>query len=38
MKYYSTEETNIHFWGKHDRDDYVKAIYSVLANYIPNEK
>ena len=38
MKYYSTEETNIHFWGKHDRDDYVKSIYSVLANYIPNEK
>lgn len=38
MKYYSSDDTNLHFWGKNDRDAYSKAINEVLKNYLPNEK
>ena len=33
MKYYSTSETNLHFWSKSDRDAYLKAIKNILSNY-----
>lgn len=38
LKYYSTDDTNLHFWGKNDRDAYYAAMQSVLANYLPNEE
>jgi hypothetical protein len=37
MKYYSTEDTNLHFWGKSDRDAYFKAMSEVLSCYLTNE-
>jgi hypothetical protein len=36
LKYYSTIDTNLHFWGKSDRDTYYNAIQEVLANYLQN--
>ena len=38
LKYYSAEDTNLHFWGENDRDTYVNAMRIVLANYLSNEK
>lgn len=38
LKYYSTDDTNLHFWGKSDRDAYYAAMQTVLANYLPNEE
>lgn len=38
LKYYSTEDTYLHFWGKKDRDAYLNTMYNVLANYLSNEK
>ena len=38
LKYYSSEDTNFHFWGENDRDAYVNAMYNVLAIYLSNEK
>jgi hypothetical protein len=38
LKYYSNEDTNLHFWGKNDRDAYFNAIQTVLANYLQNEE
>lgn len=38
LKYYSTEDTNLHFWGKTDRDAYTKAMKDVLSNYLRDEK
>lgn len=34
MKYYSTDDTNLHFWGKNDRDAYSEAIGKVLESYL----
>ncbi len=33
LKYYSGEDTNLHFWGKNDRDAYTTAMEQVLATY-----
>ena len=38
LKYYSAEDTNLHFWGKTDRDAYTKAMREVLSSYLPDEK
>lgn len=38
LKYYSNDDTNLHFWGKNDRDSYFNAIQTVLANYLQNEE
>ncbi len=38
LKYYSAEDTNLHFWGKPDRDAYTKAMSIVLSSYLPDEK
>lgn len=38
LKYYSAEDTNLHFWGKTDRDAYTKAMCEVLSSYLPDEK
>ena len=38
LKYYSTEDTNLHFWGKNDRDAYFEAMKKVLSNYLQKEK
>ncbi len=38
LKYYSTEDTNLHFWGKNDRDAYNNAMQTVLAKYLQNEE
>ena len=38
LKYYSNDDTNLHFWGKNDRDAYFNAIQTVLANYLHNEE
>jgi hypothetical protein len=38
LKYYSNDDTNLHFWGKNDRDAYFNAIQTVLANYLQNEE
>lgn len=34
MKYYSTDDTNLHFWGKNDRDAYFEAMCKVLESYL----
>ena len=34
MKYYSTDDTNLHFWGKNDRDAYSEAMGKVLESYL----
>ena len=34
MKYYSTDDTNLHFWGKNDRDAYFEAMGKVLESYL----
>ena len=36
LKYYSAEDTNLHFWSKHDRDAYLNAMWKVLACYLSN--
>lgn len=36
LKYYSAEDTNLHFWSKHDRDAYLNAMWKVLAFYLSN--
>ncbi len=38
LKYYSNDDTNLHFWGKNDRDAYFNAIQTILANYLQNEE
>ena len=38
LKYYSAEDTNLHFWGKTDRDAYAKAMSEVLSSYLTDEK
>lgn len=38
LKYYSTEDTNLHFWGNNDRDAYYNAMVKVLASYLTIEK
>ena len=38
LKYYSAEDTNLHFWGKNDRDAYFKALEKVLESYLTNEE
>ena len=38
LKYYSVEDTNLHFWGKTDRDAYTKAMSIVLSSYLHDEK
>lgn len=38
MKYYSAEETYLHFWSRNDRDAYVKHIWRVLFNYLSNNQ
>ena len=35
LKYYTPSAKNqIHFWGKSDRDEYIRAINRVLGNYL----
>lgn len=34
LKYYSTVDTNLHFWGKNDRDAYSEAMSKVLESYL----
>jgi len=36
LKYYSAEDTNLHFWSKIDRDAYTKAMRQILDTYMPN--
>lgn len=36
LKYYSAEDTNLHFWSENDRVAYLEAMRKVLANYLPN--
>ena len=36
LKYYSTEEANLHFWSQDDRMAYRQAIDNVLAPYLPD--
>ena len=38
LKYYSAEDTNLHFWDKNDRDAYVNAMLKVLSNYLTIDK
>lgn len=38
LKYYSVEDTNLHFWGKNDRDAYTLAMQKVLSAYLSNVK
>lgn len=38
LKYYSADDTNLHFWGKSDRDAYFRALKMVLNSYLTNEK
>ena len=38
LKYYSEEDTNLHFWGKNDRDAYSEAIIKALSGYLTKEK
>ena len=38
LKYYSTEDTNLHFWSKNDRDAYLNAMWKILAFYLSNIK
>lgn len=38
LKYYSEEGTNLHFWGKNDRDAYVDSMLQMLSNYFPKEQ
>lgn len=38
LKYYSMEDTNLHFWGKNDRDAYFEAMGKVLSTYLSKEK
>ena len=38
LKYYSTEDSNLHFWGKNDRDAYFEAMEKVLSTYLSKEK
>lgn len=38
LKYYSAEDTNLHFWSRNDRDTYVKHIWRVLFNYLANNQ
>ena len=39
LKYYNTqpEDSQIHFWGQSDRNDYIKAINEVLKDYLGDE-
>lgn len=34
MKYYSSDDTNLHFWGKTDRDAYFEAMSKVLESFL----
>jgi Protein of unknown function (DUF1524). len=35
LKYYTASEDNqVHFWGKKDRESYLKAIEEILSPYI----
>lgn len=34
LKYYTKNNSQLHFWTKQDRDDYITAINEVLANYL----
>lgn len=36
LKYYSQEDTNLHFWDKADRNAYYRAIQEMLAPYLPD--
>ena len=36
LKYYSSRETNLHFWSQTDRTTYRKAMDEVLAPYLPD--
>ncbi len=38
LKYYSAEDTNLHFWSRNDRDTYVKHMSRVLSNYLSNNQ
>lgn len=38
LKYYSAEDTNLHFWGKNDRDAYYEDLKRVLVKYMTEEK
>ena len=38
LKYYSSEDTNLHFWGKNDRDAYISEMKKVLAAFWSNKK
>lgn len=34
LKYYSSEDANLHFWGKNDRDAYIEVICKVLESFL----
>lgn len=38
LKYYSTGDTNLHFWDKNDRDAYLEAMKKVLSFYFQEEQ
>jgi hypothetical protein len=35
LKYYSKNPSHLHYWGENDKLDYLGAIKSTLANFIP---
>lgn len=37
LKYYSSDSSQIHYWSESDRNDYLKAIKSILNDYLPKE-
>lgn len=39
LKYYNDKPSSqqYHFWGKEDRDNYVKEIKKILNKYLPQE-
>lgn len=38
LKYYSRDPSQIHYWSASDRDDYLNAIKTALAEYLPKEE
>lgn len=38
LKYYTSQDSQIHFWGKEDREKYIENIKDVLKSYLSNAK
>jgi hypothetical protein len=37
LKYYTLNDTNLHFWGKSDRDAYIEAMKKVFEHYLKKD-